>query len=552
MQRLGDGSWVISASDLTKLSQCPWMLARTVDEKLGKGVRVPVTTDPMLELVKRLGIEHEKRVLERLTAALPRVIEIPYDRSASGQDAASWRAIIIEAARHTVAALESSADAIFQGVFFQENLPGTALDVSFQGFADFLVSSPQGWEVWDSKLARSAKDSALIQLAAYADQLAVLAIATAPEVRLVLGDGSHSIHDVNPLLESYLEQRGALLGLLEQRASDPDPTPWGDDRYPACGGKSCPACGEQITLTDDLFLIAGIRKTQRDALRVAGYTTLAGLGGATRREVLESTPGIGGDTLAQLHSQAALQLQTRNALENTPAWEILSRGILEALPAPDAGDIFFDFEGDPTYQESSVGDRPTSGLTTQPDAVRFGIEYLFGLWGEDLGADETTPGFLGLWAETFDEEKAALLRFCALVDTRRAAHPGMHVYHYAPYERTRLAALVKRHLVAAECVDRLLNGVLVDLYPIVKKGVRIGLPSYSLKALEALYFEPGTRSGIAGGGESVAAFVDYLEALRRGERDLADSIRRSIVHYNTIDCFSTEALRNWLVQSVKD
>jgi len=88
--------------------------------------------------------------------------------------------------------------------------------------------------------------------------------------------------------------------------------------------------------------------------------------------------------------------------------------------------------------------------------------------------------------------------------------------------------------------------VLVDLYPIVMKGVRIGLPSYSLKALEALYFEPETRTGIAGGGESVVAFSDYMIAKRTGLSQEATQVRESIIHYNRIDCFSTEALRDWL------
>jgi uncharacterized protein len=247
-----------------------------------------------------------------------------------------------------------------------------------------------------------------------------------------------------------------------------------------------------------------------------------------------------------LHTQASLQLTTRNTPEKTPAWEILSPGVLGTLPPPNPGDIFFDFEGDPTYQElSSPGN--LGGL--EPPRLNtewFGIEYLFGLWGKGLGPSPATSEFLAFWAENFDEEKQALLDFCALLEKRLEAHPDMHIYHYASYERTRLAALTKRHRVATECVERLLNSVLVDLYPIVMKGVRVGLPSYSLKALEALYFDPGTRSGIAGGGESVAAFVDYLAAQAHSDPDLAPTIKNSILHYNKIDCVSTEALRDWL------
>ena len=548
MQRLGDGSWVMSASDLTQLSACPWLLARTLDEKLDKGVVVPTLIDPMMELVKRLGVEHEKRVFESLVDTLPLVVEIPYDRSISGRDHEAWKKNIRGAATATKEALNSPANAIFQGVFYQESLPDTAVTVGFQGFADFLVASEDGWEVWDSKLARSAKDTALTQLAAYVDQLDTLGVHTSREVRLILGDGTHSIHDVTPLLPDYYDQRHTLVNLIEERSVDPLPTPWGDPRYVACGTKSCPACSEQIELTDDLFQVSGLRKTQRQKLLVAGFNTLTDFALATRREVMANTTGIGRDTLAQLHLQAALQLATRRNPEGPPAWEVLSQGVLDTIPEPDPGDLFFDFEGDPNYQEFDAKNRPLANLSMGDDTVWFGIEYLFGLWGKDLGDNPGESSFHSLWAESFAEEKTALEQFCALVEERLEKYPNMHIYHYASYEKTRLSVLSKRHTVAGECVDRLQNGVLVDLYPIVTKGIRVGLPSYSLKALEALYFDEGTRTGIAGGGESVAAFVDYLAALDAGNTTEATRVKDSIVHYNTIDCYSTEALRDWLVR----
>lgn len=548
MQRLGDGSWVMSASDLTQLSACPWLLARTVDQKLDKGVVVPTLIDPMMELVKRLGVEHEKRVLQNLRDTLPLVVEIPYDRSISGADHEAWKKNIRSAATATQEALSSPATAIFQGVFFQESLPSTAVAVGFQGFADFLVAGEDGWEVWDSKLARSAKNTALTQLAAYVDQLDTLGVQTSREVRLILGDGTHSIHDVTPLLPDYYDQRQALLNVIEERSVDPLPTPWGDPKYVACGTKSCPACSEQIELTDDLFQVSGLRKTQRQKLQVAGFNTLTDFALATRREVMANTTGVGRDTLAQLHLQASLQLATRQNPEGPPAWEVLSQGVLDTIPEPDPGDLFFDFEGDPNFQEFDAENRPLANLSMGDDTVWFGIEYLFGLWGKDLGAGPEQASFHSLWAESFAEEKAALEQFCALVEQRLEKYPNLHIYHYASYERTRLAVLAKRHTVAQKCVDRLRNGVLVDLYPVVTKGVRVGLPSYSLKSLEALYFDPGTRTGIAGGGESVAAFVDYLAALDAGDTTEATRVKDSIVHYNTIDCYSTEALRDWLLR----
>jgi Predicted nuclease (RecB family) len=262
MQRLGDGSWVISASDLAVFDSCPWRLGRVADQKLGKGVSVPDVTDPMMDLVARLGLEHEARTLEVLTSQMS-VVELSYEPG-DPQNATAWRENITRARQETLEALSSDAGALFQATLYEEVLPDAPLPIGFQGFADFIVTEGEVWEIWDSKLARRAKDHALIQLAAYADQLERLGVALAPTVRIILGDGTHSVHETATLRAPYLAMRAEVMALIERRVADPDPVGWGDELYPACGNKKCPACSEQISLQDDLFQIAGIRRTQRD------------------------------------------------------------------------------------------------------------------------------------------------------------------------------------------------------------------------------------------------------------------------------------------------
>ena len=91
MQRLDDGAWVISPSDLTAYTRCPWELARTVDAKLGKPVVLQEITDPMMDLVAALGLEHEQRTLETLKQSLALVVEIPYSRAPHSEGANAWR-----------------------------------------------------------------------------------------------------------------------------------------------------------------------------------------------------------------------------------------------------------------------------------------------------------------------------------------------------------------------------------------------------------------------------------------------------------------------------
>ena len=545
MQRLGDGSWVISASDLAVFTSCPWRLARLADEKLGKGVSVLAITDPMMDLVARLGLEHEARQLDILTSLMD-VAELSYE-PADPHDADTWRATIDRARQETLDALSSDTGALFQATLYEEVLPDAPLPIGFQGFADFIVRQGDVWEIWDSKLARSAKDHALIQLAAYADQLERLGVALAPTVRIVLGDGVHSVHEIQSLRPAYRALRADVMELIERRVADADPVAWRDPLYAPCGSKKCPACSEQIPLHDDLFQIAGLRRTQRDKILTGGFDTLRDFSEASRDDVRRRVSGIGAETLEGLHLQARLQVATQDNPGARPAFEVHSPGVLESIPPPSPGDIFFDFEGDPTYQEFAAEGSAQGSLSPGDDSVWFGIEYLFGMWGENLNPDAPEASFLPLWAESFDEERAVLESFLELLEARFLAFPDMHVYHYAPYERTRLNAMAKRHRIDSPTLQALLDRHLVDLYPIVTKSLTLGLPSYGLKALEALYFDPDTRSGIAGGGESVVAFSDYKRAKAEGDADAAQLLKDSILHYNRIDCLSTKALRDWLI-----
>src|SRR5687768_18495971 len=64
----------------------------------------------------------------------------------------------------------------------------------------------------------------------------------------------------------------------------------------------------------------------------------------------------------------------------------------------------------------------------------------------------------------------------------------MHVYHYAPYEPAALKRLMGRHATCEEDIDRMLRGQLfVDLFAIVKQGIRASVESYTIKNLEAFY-----------------------------------------------------------------
>ncbi|NLC98716.1 MAG: DNA helicase, partial [Actinomycetales bacterium] len=217
---------VTSASDLTAASACEFAFLRRVDARLGRDVVVPADDDPMLARAGALGDEHERRVLAQLREQLGEgspgepggVVEIPRPLSMDPE-------ALTDVAEQTVVALQGKANVVFQATFFDPaQREGNAADggpepvIGFIGFADFLELQPDGsYEGQDSKLARRARVTALMQLAAYAEQLERLGIPVSPEATLILGDGARSVHKIADIAPVFRSRRARLHELLLER-----------------------------------------------------------------------------------------------------------------------------------------------------------------------------------------------------------------------------------------------------------------------------------------------------------------------------------------------
>ncbi|HEV7948662.1 MAG TPA: TM0106 family RecB-like putative nuclease [Glaciihabitans sp.] len=499
-----DTTVVFSASDLTAAAKCEWAVMRRLDSRLGRIPTVQDDSDAILDRAGKLGDEHEKRTLNGFRRSR-KVVEF----SRPGVDS------LPQAAESTRAALETGADVVFQGTFF---------DGQFLGFADFLVRTANGqYEVFDTKLARKEQITALLQIAAYSDQLASLAIPVGSSAHLLLGDGRTSSHRLRDILPVYRKRRARLQRLVDERVAESTLTMWGDERYRACG--RCAACAEQVMATRDVLLVAGVTLTQRQQLRRNGVNTIDDLAA-----VGDSVSGLVGNTVHTLQRQAALQLASKEG--KPPAIEVIDPSALAALPRPNAGDIFFDFEGDPLYSEGR--------------GANWGLDYLFGLM-------ESDGTFRAFWAHNLAEERRAFIDFLRYVAERREKYPDLHIYHYAAYERTHLLSLAARHGVGEETVDDLLRAnVLVDLFPIVKKSLRVGSRSYSIKKLEPLYMGDEHREGVANAIDSVVAYSQSREMFGAGQLAEAQAALNEIAKYNEYDCRSTLGLRDWLVELATD
>lgn len=506
-----DDSIVYSAADLTAAAACEFGLLRRLDAALGRIEAPRVEDDPMLTRTSGLGSAHERRHLDSLKARFgDGVVEMERPEHT--------RLGLLEADATTVNALRGGADAVYQGTFY---------DGRFLGFCDFLVRENDTVAVYDTKLSRHARVPALLQLAAYATALAAHGVPTSPEVHLLLGDGtatSHTLRDIAPVLGA---RRAALEHILDTHQSEEGPAAWGDPRYTACG--RCDTCAPEVETHRDLLLVAGMRTIQRSRLIAGGITTIDQL--ATHTGKVE---GVHERTLTGLREQATIQLQQERS--GNPEFQVHSPEALSAIPAPDPGDIFFDFEGDPLWTEDGDAD--------------WGLEYLFGV--VEGTADRFV--FKPFWAHDRDQEREALVAFLDYVTERRRRYPDMHVYHYAAYEKSALLRLAGRHGVGEDIVDNLLrDNVLVDLYPVVRGALRIGERSYSIKKLEPLYMGDHRRDGdVTNAAASVVAYADYCELRDSGRSEEAAALLQGIADYNEYDCESTLLLRDWLLARAEE
>lgn len=528
---------VYSASDLVVAADCEYQLLRKLDEKLGRSAKADFGTDEMLEHAARLGDVHEQKVLDQFVGEFG-----PWDpaRGRGVYDVvpatAMDRATLVAKHDESIEALRAGADVVFQAAFF---------DGQFHGRSDFLVRQPDGgYAVFDTKLARHAKVTALLQLAAYGDQLLKAGIRVDLAVTLVLGatvqradggfDNVRSHHKLAEILPVFRERRERFLALTGAHIAQGGVVRWGADDLTACG--RCDYCQEQVKATDDLLLVARMNSVQRKNLHERGIYTVADLAEAD----LANPP----PTLARLQEQARIQSGVgpadgevrylKDGEEHALRYAVRPENTLAELPPPSPGDIFFDFEGDPLWQESATG--------------VWGLEYLFGVVETPTGPGD--PGvFRPFWAHDRAAERQAFLDFLDYVEKRRRDYPDMHVYHYAAYEKTALRKLSVLHVAGEDIVDQWLrDGLLVDLYQTVRNSIRISENSYSIKKLEPLYMGSNLRSGdVKDAGASVVAYAHYCEARDAGRVEDADRILAGISDYNEYDCLSTLELRNWLL-----
>ena len=265
---------------------------------------------------------------------------------------------------------------------------------------------------------------------------------------------------------------------------------------------------------DHLTLVAGMRRTQVETLLAHGIPTLEALGElaagrcrrrhpAERRSRRSATrPSSSSAVAATRRAPSGSSCPTRRSAASA------------LLPEPDARRRLARPRGRPVLRAGARARVPVRLLLPRRRRARS--------LRRALGARP---------------RRASGARSSAFVDwvvERRLRHPGMHVYHYAAYERTALHAADgrarhargrgRRPPAPARCSS-------TSTASSARRSARRS-PSYSIKEIETLYGFERTAE-VAGGDESVVA-------LRAVARDAATTrSSRTIERYNEEDCRST-------------
>jgi len=492
-----DGRLLLSATDLVNFLGCRHATYLDLRD-LTDPAELP-ERDAAALLIFEKGIEHEKRYLASLKARGLDVVEVPGE----GFD-------LPERTAQTREAMRAGAEVIYQA----------ALVVPpWLGYADFLeraadVSTLGSWsyEALDTKLPRRAKPEHVIQLAAYSRLIGNEQGRTPTQMHVQLGNNER----VSLRVADFIHYHSIAQRRLETFAQQPPEVSTAEpcNHCRVCRWSS--RCEADWAAADHLTLVANITRHQIRRLWEGGISTVRALAASPAGS---RVPGIQPGTLDRLRHQATLQTAKRdtdgNYVETLPV--VAGKGFAR-LPHPNAGDIFFDMEGAQFVEDGS-------------------LEYLFGF----ITIDDGEPRFTAYWAHDREAEKRAFEAAMDFIATRLEAHPGAFVYHYANYEESALKRLAMVHGTKETQLDDLLRRRrLVDLYKVVREGVRISEPGYSLKNVEVFF--GADRMG------EVKTALDSMVVYDQWQQTGDDALLEQIAAYNETDCRSLLMCRDWLLR----
>ena len=499
-----DDKYVLSAGDINGFLNCKRLTE--LDTQVANGSLLkPEFNDPHIKVMQERGFEHERNYVEYLQS---KGLLFKTAEAEEGGDAY----------QKTKNLMQEGVDIITQGVL---KLDG------WYGRSDILlkVEKPSAlgeysYIVMDTKLSRETKAGSIMQLCLYSEMLCKIQ-GVLPDTMYVVTPGDENgfneeEYRVDDYQAYYRLVRDKLIAALDNIEAYPEPVTHCD----MC--RWWESCNKRRRDDDHLSLVANITKSQRKDLESIGVVTMKDLADVDVEEFKGLPSGTNLKSLELSREQARVQVEAREQGELKSEFMPFEDGRgLSRLPEPNQGDLFFDIEGD-----TFVG--------------RHGLEYLLGL----TFFEGTEQKYEGIWATHTNKERSTFMSFMQFVLDRVKDFPELHIYHYASYEVGAVKRLAQRYSVYEEEVDQLLrSNKFIDLYGVVRQGIRASVEKYSIKDLEVF---TGYKRKIALGDMIThkRALEHNLELSRFD--DITEVMKSAVMLYNQDDTDSTYDLREWL------
>ena len=458
--------------------------------------------DAILKNLQQKGFDHETEFLSSLISDGKKVLEIKYENTN----------LMLE---KTKEAMTNGLDVIAQGYLEKDN---------FGGVADFLIKvsgksnfGDYHYEVWDTKLSKKMKPYFAIQLCSYAEMLENVQGIRPEKLAIILGDKKI----INLRTQDYFAYYQLIKSSFVSYHNSWNASEIPDPAQSKTHGRWSQYAKKILEDRRHLSLIANITQSQIKRLESAGIFTIDDAANMSPISI----PKLSEEISERIKIQAEMQKSSEN--KHKPDYKVLphdgERSVgLSLLPPHSDLDIFFDIEGFPH--------------------VEGGLEYL---WGSTYFDNSGVRQFRDFWGHNPEEERKAFSDFVDWAFRRWLKDPSMHIYHYGSYEVTALRRLMGSNGIKEYEVDMLLrNEVFVDLYNIVRHGIIIGEPSYSIKNVEHLYREKRDTE-VSSGGESIIIYEEW-RSNPDGLTWETSEVLKAIRDYNIDDCNSTQELAEWL------
>lgn len=484
---------VLTASDFYTFyrpSKCDlrvWLRARGESES---------EASPYHEVIKRLGLIHERKHLESLG---------PYVNLESGNRESRLAG--------TRKAVRDQAPLIYQGAL---EAPWSDGETTWlvRGDPDFLLLRANRYVIRDSKVSRRITETAHPEILRQLTLYAWLFEQTfgEPPKDLEVHSGTGQVLSLGSPDSARMFDDLNRIAAWKMAASE-FYTPVGWTKCGRCVFNH--RCWPRAIHANDVALVVGVDQNLARKLQDEGISTIAALVDRFDEDTLEQFTYPWGARMRKVGSAAESILRMGKALQ-------------EGVELP------IDRPSIPWYSDYVMFD--LEGIPAQLDQ----LEKIY-LWGLQVFGDHAGEYVATIADAGHHGDRMGWFGFLESASKVFEEHGDIPFVHWHHYERVRLDMYVDRFGDLDRVAKRVKRN-LVDLLPITQRSVALPLPSYSLKVVEKYIGFKRTVEEANGDW----AMATYIEATETEDEERRRFLYEQVRRYNQEDLAATWAVLQWL------